>query len=410
MTVEGVLALALAGPRPERDRFPDAVRGELQRWSNLIAVTATEPRLLPGPPELHGHVGVFGRLVTAAGAVVAAGCARSADQAAGSFVGELVEHAVAANEHPPGAVRASATKLRAEGKEPLDVERYLGRPLDGGRWPCAPFSDDLELEWVRGRSLERDVDVWVPWSLVRFGGEGDEDLLVEPTAAGLAAGATLEAATEHALLEIVERDAVMARWLEGRTFDRLAPEVRPEWFEEFARADARIGWETVALAMQSWTGAAICVVLTRDSANRLFGIGSAATADFEARLDHALAEAVHCRLGAVLWRGKLHAIPIERARRSLAFMQPRSFSALGDLVGDVGPAGLADANDLRSLPERLAREGVDAVRAVVAESGSAVVRVLAPGLQPMYMRPEFARLVPPTRVVARESHVTHPFG
>jgi ribosomal protein S12 methylthiotransferase accessory factor len=87
----------------------------------------------------------------------------------------------------------------------------------------ASFDEDSPLGWVVGTNLLDGSSMRVPGQLVSFGYVPDAAEISPcfyPTSSGCATGESVEHALLSALLEVIERDAIMIRW-----YARLAPPV-----------------------------------------------------------------------------------------------------------------------------------------------------------------------------------------
>lgn len=84
-----------------------------------------------------------------------------------------------------------------------------------------PFNENAEYEWVKGESLKDGSPVYVPVDLAFFP-VFSQSLGRKPlhagNSSGVAAFSTIEEAQRRALLEAIERDALMRSW-----FDRIPP-------------------------------------------------------------------------------------------------------------------------------------------------------------------------------------------
>lgn len=111
---------------------------------------------------------------------------------------EAVERITA--ERIPGRSRsATYEQLCASGVSVAD-------PLDFDLPPRTTYRANLEVEWVEGWDLCGTRPIWIPADLARS--PPRQGVLDHVDTNGLAAGATYGEALRHALLEVVERDAV----------------------------------------------------------------------------------------------------------------------------------------------------------------------------------------------------------
>ena len=139
-----------------------------------------------------------------------------------------------------------------EGRSVDPRELVLFRPEQYARLPYAPYRDETELRWVRGRSLTRDDEVWVPAIAVfmEYAVDAEEEFLCPVTSNGLAAGPALGVAVLRAVYEVLERDAFLIAWMNRLPGRRLDAERHPDadvrWL---ARSYRRRGVELVLYAL-----------------------------------------------------------------------------------------------------------------------------------------------------------------
>lgn len=153
-----------------------------------------------------------------------------ADAARASAIGEAVER-YCGNHMGQAEVRwASHEQLVAEGEHAVDPEQlvlYSEQMLAMPGCPFEPFTRDLQVRWVRGRSLTHDRPTWLPVTLVFvnwLAAEGGTHPLTNyMNFSGVAAGSTLAQALVSGIEELVERDATMVWWHNAHPL----PAVRP---------------------------------------------------------------------------------------------------------------------------------------------------------------------------------------
>ncbi|TMC11095.1 MAG: hypothetical protein E6J41_07035 [Chloroflexi bacterium] len=129
-------------------------------------------------------------------------------------------------------------RVRAKGERAVDpMELVLFSPAQYAApgFPFVPFTRDLPVHWIAGRSLSLDRDVWLPASVVYFsyqlGPYAFEPRTNFPPYSGVAAGATWDAAVTSALEELIERDATMIWWLNAQPLPAvgLTPDLAAVW-------------------------------------------------------------------------------------------------------------------------------------------------------------------------------------
>ncbi|MEU5548018.1 YcaO-like family protein [Streptomyces sioyaensis] len=119
-----------------------------------------------------------------------------------------------------------------QGQLPQDAVRFHEHGLgDSEAW-------GRELDWYKGIDLVAHTSVAIPAPLIDYWPEGASDPAFDPSPSGAASGPNLWEATRAALLEIIERDAVLTAWAEQRALDAACPT------DVFERADP---WQRVQL-------------------------------------------------------------------------------------------------------------------------------------------------------------------
>ena len=117
-----------------------------------------------------------------------------------------------------------------------------------------PLAVDARLTWYQGRWLDSGEPVWVPSGLVDY---PVADPWFDPSPSGAAAGPDLDFALSGALLELIERDAVLVSWAgEGpwQAFDLDA---------ELAAAPATANWQQLRRLRKLLAGQGLAPRLVR---------------------------------------------------------------------------------------------------------------------------------------------------
>ncbi|USX56353.1 YcaO-like family protein [Lentzea sp. HUAS12] len=116
----------------------------------------------------------------------------------------------AARHHRDAAAVASSAQL---GDRAFDVSS-LGLPVGPQGFPYQRLTPDVELAWVTAWSAGQDRLVLVPRSVAYYQSwaTGADQPVLQETSSGCAVGSCLEEAVLHALVEVVERDAVITAW------------------------------------------------------------------------------------------------------------------------------------------------------------------------------------------------------
>jgi ribosomal protein S12 methylthiotransferase accessory factor len=344
-----------------------------------------------------------------------------------------------------GAAADRASAVRAAIGEA--VERYSATCVPRGRLRRAragelgdvPFAGP---EWLDGRGPDRPVD-WVPGCRLRVVGPGepawvaasraylagpeDPAPVAVPTSTGLAGHPEPWVALRAALLEVIERDAVMVTWLREQPVQRLATRLRwrtPGGEVRFDRAVER--YELYRLPSPG----AVPVVLAAaygSAGQPPVAVGAAADPDPVRAARRALVEARQTFEWATRMAVAGTPVPADPAGlEDLAehvayYLDPARLGAFDFLRAAAGGTLELDLDDLappapaesqcRTLVGRLADAGlaafaVDVTSADVRSAGVWVVRAVVPGLYPLLVgrhAPEHPR-VPRALALSRNPH------
>lgn len=121
--------------------------------------------------------------------------------------------------------RYCAAFVPADAHPPVHHRELAGRvltPFELGR----PGGEDRMMRWIQVRSTNRDETAWVPAGHVYIPyltSEGEDHSGIQDST-GLAAGTSFDDAMEHALLEVIERDAFMRAWRANNPAHRVEVE------------------------------------------------------------------------------------------------------------------------------------------------------------------------------------------
>ncbi len=248
------------------------------------------------------------------------------------------------------------------------------------------------LDWVEAVNVVTGRPVQIPADLVWR--RAPSARVLQPPAAlssGVAAGHSLEAATNRAILELIERDAAALWWLAGTRPRVVAPSTAGHDAVMEGLAAMRQGCttrQTQLLDITTDLGVPVIAAVSTDRAGQGLAVGIAARLSFAAAASAALREMGQMELSAAIASAKRiesgeHALN-EADRRHLAraafaassctLLQPHRSSAAGmdhEAQGQTLLAVLAPYN-LRICTIDLTRKGI----------GVPVVRAICPDLQP----------------------------
>lgn len=173
-----------------------------------VVVTAAPPHVL-APEGLRRLPVGWGKGLTLPAAILSA-------------VGEAVERYSASLPDPARIAWAPPDELPGAGRaggvlDPRELPGPAAAQYARPGFPYAPFDPTLAHPWVCGRWLASGEPVWVPAILVFLSLRvRPEHVFCGGTSNGLAAGPSAEAAAARAVLELIERDALLAAWSTGR--------------------------------------------------------------------------------------------------------------------------------------------------------------------------------------------------
>ncbi len=151
------------------------------------------------------------------------------EQAFYASIGETVERYC--GNYIPGEStrRATYNELIAAGEHAIDPEQlvlFTEAMYREEGCPMVPFTRDLPVLWVAGRSLTRNCPAWLPISLVYvnwYTALPNEPITNYMNFPGIAAGQNQEHALVSAIEELVERDATMIWWMNRQALPSLIP-------------------------------------------------------------------------------------------------------------------------------------------------------------------------------------------
>lgn len=312
----------------------------------------------------------------------------------GSFQGDESRRRASLRDLGPAAVHPNDVML-------FDQRQYAGRddwnPRHGSfQYVCEPFDDRAELDWTPVWSLTGQRHRLLPTGMLYYGGPGPASVRADSN--GNAAGSCLEDAILQGLLELVERDSVALWWynrtpLPGVDLDAFAQ----PWLDEVRETYAALGRTLEVLDMTSDLGVPSMVAVTRRPgaplAEAMFGFGAhldpriavrRAVTELNQLVPAVLAARPETGFSpgdpdATRWWREPADDPYLRPDPGVAARRPADYGYRPgpDLTGDLtGLLGLLDARGLEVLVLDQTRPDV----------GLPVVKVLVPGLRPMWAR------------------------
>ena len=156
------------------------------------------------------------------------GAAESHARARAAALGEAVERYSATYLPTSRLLRTTARALGGRAVPPGRFALFHAAQLGHPSFPFASFSEDTELDFVEGVSLADGAPAFAPAALVFLRPPpSTAPPIAYPTSSGLACAPTAREAALAALLELVERDAVMLAWNARLSLPRIAWESDP---------------------------------------------------------------------------------------------------------------------------------------------------------------------------------------
>lgn len=366
------------------------------RFAPAIMVAADEPRLHAFACELASTAETTGADTGAyaGSAHVHAGQARAAS------IGEAIERYSAAF-LPTGLTIGSVAELGTDAVAPESFALFHERQYGPG-FPFTRFTRSLRLSFAEGFSLVDGSPAFLPAQLVYLERERSEPWIGYTTSNGLACGPTLAEAVLAALLEVVERDAMMLVWTNRLSLPRLTwiddPPIRT--IDEHAFAPTALRYTAIDTSAFFGVPATIGVVHGAPDDPAAIGVGAGCSVTIGDAWRSCLAEA----FGVHRWlRGLLadSPAPIERIEdvrslddHTLFHGTPGRATGLTFLEAAGDERSTADIADVpgttpgelvAEIVRRLRSRGVSAYAADVTSPdvhalGLKVARVVAPEL------------------------------
>ncbi|MGI5271147.1 YcaO-like family protein [Nonomuraea sp. CA-218870] len=336
-----------------------------------------------------------------------AGLTREAARAAA--IGEGLERYCAAFSQPDQVTVATWRGLAAGGHPPPGPAEYALFHRDQAEH--APhFDDDTPIAWLRAYSLSRAAWSHVPACLVHLpylpqGQDVEEHIIGPAISTGLACAASRAEAVLSGLYEAIERDAFMISWLRELPLGRVDLLSHPAIAEVYTARLRRPGLDYHVLDMTTDLGvpAFMCLLLDHRQDPPIACAGGAAHHDPAKAVLKALVEAAQTREWAKYLCRTRAGSPAPPADELTTFEDHVFHYASGGSARALEPfldrpvvplpaGGEPPADHRTAIDAVLGRLGAAGLEALtvdlttpdVAGCGYHVVKVLVPGLQPLY--------------------------
>ncbi|HEX3915212.1 MAG TPA: TOMM precursor leader peptide-binding protein [Steroidobacteraceae bacterium] len=349
-------------------------------------------------------------------------------------LGEAVERYAASRYAPDALTAKRIDDLDGDVIDPRDLCLYGRTQYEASDFPFRPFDPAGVHHWVRGRWLDTGAAVWIAAAQVFYRFRDDfDDFFCQVTTNGLAAGTCVASATERAVLELIERDAVMLTWYCREQGLRLLPDDTDDDLARLIAELTRCGAEVELYLLDGAGGIPVVLCLALGDGDEWPGVTATSAAAYDARSAVRKALLEQGMTGAGL-RRMLRDGSGPRPRRP---EEVRSGSFLDHAAyylphrpgaGDFLRTPLSDGVPLSSLdsryrlpaaelPDRLREAGIrvaaiDLTPPDLALGPFRVVRAAAPGLQALHCGFGMERLASPRlqqRLRGPINREPHPF-
>lgn len=292
---------------------------------------------------------------------------------------------------------------------------YRAEQLDAGNLPWQEFRDDVPVAWTEGVSLHTGVPVLVPAAMVfvpyHYQRSRGDAAIVQPISTGLAAGCSFAEAALAGLSECIERDAFTITWQAHLSRPRIDPSTVPVACQQILARYREVDLDVKIVDITSDLGVPtlLTIAVGRSPVSPAIAVAAATDPDPQTALTKSLEELAHTRKFAKqLMDYTPEIVPDPRAghpavqdqKDHLRFYCPQHSREWVEFLWaseEVRPfdsiQGLAGGTTVELL-ERVVRRIADARLEAVAcdlttpdvrALGLSVVRVVVPGLHPLFM-------------------------
>lgn len=168
-----------------------------------------------------------------------------------------------------------------------------------------PFSRALPIQWTKGFSYQQNCEVYIPTDIVYYGHKPGKNQIYIGNSSGVAAHLDEFLAKKHALIELIERDAIMRNWYHGTPPPMLSQTALPIHIRKRNEYWANNGRKLFILDLPSLYAKVILVAIVSDE-YPCFVCGAAASLsnsneEVEQTINKALQEAEYCLYSCLKW-------------------------------------------------------------------------------------------------------------
>ena len=330
-------------------------------------------------------------------------------------IGEAIERYCGAIFEYESLVYASYAELGVRGTPPEAFALYAPDQLSSDGFQWKPFTEETPIAWTEGRSLVTDEDVLVPAAMVyvpyHYLGSRPDTPIVQPISTGLACGGSFAEAALSGTCEAIERDAFTLAWQARMSRPHIDEQTLPSSVRDLLRRYTEVGLrvELMDITTDIRVPTTLTVALSEASTSPAVAVAAATDPRSERALVKSLEELAHTRKFAKQVMEFTPELPIEvelghptvrdqvqhlrfycpqgsKAFAGFSWASPESvrFDDLPD-CGDESPA-----QALSTVTRELERRGLEPIACDlttpdVRALGLSVVRIVVPGLNPLFM-------------------------
>jgi ribosomal protein S12 methylthiotransferase accessory factor len=328
-------------------------------------------------------------------------------------IGEAVERYCGAIFDYRDLVYASYAELDRPATHPASFALYAPEQFDGGDFPWKPFAVDAPIAWTPGRSLVTDEEILVPAAMTyvpyHYLASRPDTPIVQPISTGLACGCSFADAALSGICEAIERDAFTLTWQARMSRPHIGTEALTapvlDLLRRYTEVDLRV--ELMDITTDIAVPTVLTVALGEAPTSPAVTVAAASDASPERALVKSLEELAHTRKFAkqvMEFMPEIHPEPGHPAVREqthhLRFYCPQASKPFAEFAwaspdrrafGAMADCSQASTElELDAVVRELARRGLEPIACDlttpdVGALGLSAVRVVVPGLNPLFM-------------------------
>lgn len=330
-------------------------------------------------------------------------------------IGEAIERYCGAIFDYRDLVYSSYAELDRPATPPGAFALYRPEQFASEDFPWKPFDDDAIVAWTTGRSLVTGANVLVPAAMVfipyHYLRSRRETPVVQPISTGIACGSSLADATLSGLCEAIERDAFTIMWQARLSRPHLDESTLPATVEDLLRRYSEVGLrvELMDITTDVDVPCVLSVALSDATTSPAVAVAAAVHPSMERACIQSLEELAHTRKFAKQLMDFTPELPVEvdaghpevqDQRHHLRFYCPQDAKQHAEFCWaapervpfrrDAGDGATSAEARLEVVVDELVRAGLEPVACDLTTPdirclGLSVVRVVVPGLNPLFM-------------------------